>query len=75
MSIDQLLRERVFDADAVALMTAGYERARLALGLAERDDAATWMLAQTVLSVVGSGIRDPERIYQMTLGALQSGAR
>lgn len=73
MSIDRLLREGVFDADSVALMTRGYERVREALGLADRDDPATSMVAQTVLSVVASGVRDPERVYQLVLTALRTG--
>jgi hypothetical protein len=72
MSIDRLIRERVFDPETIEIMTSAYERARNALGLSGRTDAATMMLAEAVLSVVESGIRDAERAFQLTLASFEA---
>jgi hypothetical protein len=73
MTIERLLQERVFDPEIIELMTGAYERARLALGLTSRSDAATALLAETVLAVVERGVRDAEQIFQHTMRALKNG--
>lgn len=72
MSIDRLLRERVFDPESVTIMTVAYERARIALGLTNREDPMTCLVAQAVLSVVESGVRDTEQVFQLVLAALKT---
>ena len=72
MSIERLLQQRVFDPEMIEVMTQAYERARATLGLTSRSDAATLLLAETVISVVESGVRDPEQLYQRTLVALRA---
>lgn len=71
MSIETLLQERVFDPEMVTVMTDAYDRARCALGLSRRTDKVTAVLAQTVISIVERGIRDPDRIYELTLASLK----
>ncbi len=71
MTIERLLQERVFEPEIIAPMTGAYERARLALGLTSRSDAATTLLAQTVIAVVESGVRDAEGIFRHTMLALK----
>jgi hypothetical protein len=69
MSITRLLQERVFEPEILMVMSAAYERARIALGLTRRNDPATVMLAQTVIEVVEEGVRDPELVFQRTIAA------
>lgn len=71
MSIERLLQERVFDPEMITAMTDAYERARRALGLTNRADKVTFVLAQTVLGIVERGIRDPDDLYALTLAALK----
>src|SRR5689334_15925562 len=78
MAIARLLRERVFEPEMVEAMTDAYERARATLGLTSRTDQMTILLARTVITVVESGVRDAERIYQLTLqnlGCAEASAR
>ncbi len=71
MSIERLLQERVFEPEIISAMSGAYERALRALGLADRTDPVTELLAQTVLSIVETGVRDIERIYDLTMAALK----
>jgi hypothetical protein len=73
MSIERLLQERVFDPEIIAVMSEAYGRALRMLGLRERTDPFTEMLAQTVIAIVEGGVRDAERIYEMTMAALKNG--
>ena len=75
MSIERLLQERVFDPEIIEVMIGAYERARGALGLTNRTDPATELLAQTVIGVVEGGVRDAEQVFAQTLAAFrQDGA-
>ena len=71
MSIERLLQERVFEPEIVSVMSGAYERALRALGLTNRTDPVTELLAQTILSVVESGVRDAQLIYELTMAALK----
>jgi hypothetical protein len=71
MPIERLLQQGVFEPETLAIMTAAYERALTTLGLTSRTDPATTLLAQTVIAVVESGVRDPDEVYRATLHAFK----
>lgn len=48
-------------------MTDAYERAITSLGLRGRDDAATRLVAETIIEIVESGVRDRDELYRRIL--------
>ena len=67
MPIRPYLDRDVFDPEAVHAMGIAFEKCRQKLGLAATRDAATEMVAKTIVALAEAGERDPERLY---LGAL-----
>jgi hypothetical protein len=52
-------------------MTAAYESALVEIGMVDRDDPLTEMLAKSILTVTATGERDPEKIKERALHALR----
>jgi hypothetical protein len=59
------------DAGTVAIVTNVYDRARLALGLSNREDMAALLVASQIIHLAGMGQRDPRRLLDATLSALR----
>ena len=76
MPLTTYLKEAVFDPKAIEAMTAAFEAVCDSLKLLDRDDPITEIVARKVIEVGGTGERDPERIRELVLLALnQSGER
>jgi hypothetical protein len=71
MAIYRLLQKQVFDPDDVRLMCAVYEDALKGYGLIERTDPLTELIAKTVIEMVQSGERDPARLKDLTVKAVE----
>jgi hypothetical protein len=56
-------------------MTAAYETALVEIGLVDRDDPLTELIANSILTVAATAERDPEKIKERTLRALDIRAR
>jgi hypothetical protein len=67
----RLLQEGTFDPDAVAAMSAAFEEACRALGLAERTDPLRDLVAQKVIDCARAGERDPVRLRESVLKAIR----
>ena len=67
MPITPFLQSNTFDPETVHAMGLAFEKCRQKLGLADTHDAATEMVAKTIIALAEAGERDPERLY---LGAL-----
>src|SRR5256885_218510 len=48
MPLYKLLQQRVFDPELISVMAEAYERTRLTLGLADRSDKLTHLLAEKI---------------------------
>lgn len=59
-----------FDPEAINIISAVFEKACDALGLSDRRDALTELLAKKVIEAAQSGESDPLRIYQMAMDSL-----
>jgi hypothetical protein len=72
MPVIRLLEEvpTVFDPEALKTIVEVYEKARTALGLVDRNDPITEMLAKKIIEAAQTGERDPLRIFQMAIDAL-----
>lgn len=61
------------EPDAVAAVLAALERARAQLGLADRTDGLTMVVANKLIALAIVGERDPERLCERALREIRSG--
>jgi hypothetical protein len=73
VAIHRLLQNSVFGPDEVTRMAAAYEHVLKALGLADRNDPVTELVAKKIIEVARTGEVDPARISALAIKAL--GAR
>ena len=62
MAIYRLLQKSAFGPDEIERMTTAYEDALRVLGLTDRADPMTEILAQKIIEIAQTGERDPARI-------------
>jgi hypothetical protein len=62
MPLHRYLEGAVFGPDDLKVMTAAFEAALLKLGLSNRQDRVTELVARKVISLAKQGERDPERL-------------
>ena len=77
MTIYRLIANGTFGPEEIKGMTAAYEAALLDLGLVDRVDPITEIVATAIVSITRMGERDPVTITQRalnTLGARRFGA-
>jgi len=68
--IYRLLEREAFEPEDVALMSNVFEELLETLGLAgRRDDPVATLVAQKVIELAQTGVRDPIRLKQLTLEA------
>jgi hypothetical protein len=73
MAIYRLIANGSFGPAEIKAMTAAYEAALLDLGLVDRDDPITEIVATAIITVTSKGERDPALIKERALNAV--GAR
>jgi len=73
MAIYRLIANGTFGPEKIKAMTAAYEAALIDLGLVDRDDPITEIVATAIVNIVGLGEHDPTTIKDRALNAL--GAR
>ena len=71
MAIYKLIASGSYGPDDINAMTAAYESALVEIGMVDRDDPLTEMLAKSILTVTATGERDPEKIKERALHALR----
>lgn len=70
MAIYRLIANGSFGSAEIKAMTAAYEAALLDLGLVDRDDPITEIVATAIVSITSMGERDPTTIKDRALSAL-----
>jgi hypothetical protein len=75
VAIYRLLQNSVFGPDEVTRMAAAYEHASKALGLADRNDPVTELVAKKIIEVARTGEADPARISALAITALGAASR
>jgi hypothetical protein len=73
MSISQLLHGRAFSPEDVIVISAAFEDTLRTLGLRDRADPATDIVAKKILELATQGERDPERLRERAVQALTNG--
>ena len=59
-----------FDPDDVTRLTVAYHAVLSQLGLVDKEDAATLLVAKRIIDLASQGERDPERLTAATIEAL-----
>ena len=70
MAILQLLQNSDLAAEDMARLLAAYEKTLRALGLVDRSDPMTELVARKVIEISQSGVRDPAQISRLSVRAL-----
>ncbi len=67
MPITPFLSGQVFDAAAIQAMSFAFSRACERIGLADRTDPATELVAEKVIGLMQSGVSNPADLLKRTL--------
>jgi len=70
MAIYRLLQKSAFGPEEIERMTAAYEDALRVLGLTDRADPMTEILAKKIIEIAQTGERDPARIRTKAVAAI-----
>lgn len=70
MAIYRLLKNLALGPDDIKVLTAAYEEALRALGLKDRADPATEMIAKKIIELAQRGERDPVRLREYAIRGL-----
>jgi hypothetical protein len=70
MAIYKLIANGAFGPLEIAAMSAAYESALDNLGIANRDDPITELIARAIVNVMATGERDHKVIEQRAINAL-----
>jgi hypothetical protein len=70
MAIYRLIASGSFEPEEIEVMTAAYEAALVDLGLVDRDDPITEIVASAIVTITGLGDRDPVRLRERALRAI-----
>jgi hypothetical protein len=71
MAIYQLLQGAAFDDSAVSAMTTAYEAALRELGLVNRNDPCTEIIARKIIECAQTGERDPKRLCELAVNDIR----
>jgi hypothetical protein len=70
MPINRLIKDREIEAERAAILNRAFEYALRELGLVDRADALTGIVAERVVEVSATGISDPEEIARAAIRRL-----
>ena len=70
MAIYKLIANGSFGQMEIETMSAAYESALINLGIANRADPITELIAKAIVNVVATGERDPTVVEQRAINAL-----
>ena len=70
MAIYRLIANGSFGPQEIEVMSAAYESALIDLGIANRDDLVTELIAKSIVNVISTGERNPELVKERAINAL-----
>jgi hypothetical protein len=71
MTVYRLFKNKAFEPEAITVMTSAYAEVCHTLGLSERDDPDTNVVAKTVIEYAQRGVSDPARLRDRVLQVLR----
>ena len=72
MPITPFLRGQAFDPELIELMGAAFSKTCDELGLAERSDPITALVAEKIIELAERGLRNSTAIHLMAINELKS---
>lgn len=72
MPITPFLRGQAFDPELIEMMAAAFSKTCDALGLAERSDPITALVAEKIIELAERGLRNPAAMHLMAINELKS---
>ncbi len=70
MTIHRLIANGSFGPDEIKVMKAAYETALVEVGVTERDEPITELIARSIVNATATGERDPKVVMERALNAL-----
>ncbi|SRR5579871_6207464 len=67
MTIHNLFKSTPFGPEEIEILVAAYEETLRALGLVQRGDALTEMVAQKIIAIAQTGVRDASLIAKCAI--------
>jgi len=67
MAIHRLLQNSPFGPDEIARLVTAYEQTLKTLGLKDRSDPITELVARKIFEIGQTGIRDPTQLAQLAI--------
>jgi hypothetical protein len=67
MSIYRILQNRPFGPDEIGRLVAAYEETLKTLGLKDRNDPITQLVAQKIFEIGQTGVRDPLQLSRQAV--------
>jgi len=67
--------DQPFDLEAIEAVSRTYQAACRKLGLADRDDASNEIVAQHVIELAQTGVRNPTALYRLTVKEFKNKVR
>jgi hypothetical protein len=75
MPIRRFLDGHAFDPDTIQMMSDAFTSVCTCLGLAERDDPATRLVAERIIAHAGQGVTDRSDLYALVMADFQQAAK
>lgn len=70
MTVHRVFHKLPLQPEDIGLLEAAFEIALNALGLVDRADPATNLVAKMVIEIYQTGVRNPEQVAQLTVRRL-----
>ena len=70
MPLTPYLQGAAFDSQTIATMTEAFEEVLRRLGLRDRNDPVTEIIARRIIACAQQGERDPARLCELALSSL-----
>ena len=70
MAIYKLIANGSFGPDEIEVMKAAYEAALVDVGVTDRDEPITELIAKSIVNATAAGERDPKVVMKRALNAL-----
>jgi hypothetical protein len=67
MPICRLLQNLPMGPDEIARLTTAYEQTLRTIGLVDRNDPITEMIARKIIEIGQRGVRDPAQLSKLTI--------
>jgi hypothetical protein len=70
MTVHNLFKSSPFGPEEIGVLASAYEQTLQTLGLRERDDPLTGMVARKIISLAQTGVRDASTLAERAIAEL-----